>query len=191
MKDRLRSRIKIARRRGAHWVRILDFARLAATGEGRAVLWTRFINRGEVHQTTPFTCENRYPEIFDLAARLKPDAKRILSFGCSTGEELVALRRRFPGSEIVGSEINPRSRRIARRRLATDRGTSVVEPNMVAGTFDVIFAMAVLQREPHRIVEMGVEDLSAFYPFDRFDSAVRGFAQMLLTGGLLCVANAQ
>ena len=160
------------------------------TGEGRGILWTRFMNRDEVHQTTPFTCEDRYPEIFDLAARLAPEAERVLSFGCSTGEELVALRRRFPGSEITGSEINPRSRRIAQRRVAIDRHTSVVGPKMVTGPFDVIFAMAVLQKEPHKIMDMGVKDLSAFYPFERFDSAVRGLAEMLSDGGLLCVANA-
>ena len=115
----------------------------------------------ELHQTTSYTADNRYPELFDLAARLRPDAARILSFGCSTGEELVALRRRFSGAEIVGAEINSRSRRIATRHGAADLNMSVVRPGSDHGRFDLVFALAVLQREPHKIAEMEVDDLSA------------------------------
>jgi SAM-dependent methyltransferase len=154
------------------------------------MLWTRVAHRDEVHQTTPFTCEERYPALFDLAATLAPDATRILSFGCSTGEELAALRRRFPRAEIVGAEINPRSRRIAARRVASDPDAVVVRPHAVQGSFDAIFALAVLQREPHKVAEMGVEDLSAYYPFYRFDAAVRALATALRPDGLFCVTNA-
>jgi SAM-dependent methyltransferase len=190
LKARLRSRIKKSRKRGALWVRLLDVARLAVNAEGRAVLWTRLRHPGEIHQTTPYTCEDRYPELFDLAARLAPAAQRVLSFGCSTGEELIALRRRFPGAELIGAEINPRSRRIAIRKLANDPRAEVLHPNLVQGPFDVVFAMAVLQREPAKIAEMGIMDLSAHYPFERFDSAVGELAEALRAGGLLCVSNA-
>lgn len=171
-------------------MRLLDLTRLLLTAERRSLLWTRLVHGGEVHQTTPYTCEDRYPELFDLAARVAPDARRILSFGCSTGEELVALRRRFPEAEIVGSEINSRSRRIARRRVEEDPRTLVVKHDAVSGMFDVIFALAVLQREPHKIAEMEVVDLSPHYPHQRFDAAACDLARMLKPGGLLCVANA-
>jgi SAM-dependent methyltransferase len=186
----LKPALMAARKRRALWVRVLDLGRTAATGEGRAMLWTRLVHRGDVHQTTPFTREDRYPELFDLAASLAPAATRILSFGCSTGAELVALRRRFPDSEIVGAEINPRSRGIAAARVRNDARTAVVSPGSVAGRFDAIFALAVLQREPHKMSAMGVEDLSAYYPFERFDGAVRWLDRLLVPGGLLCVANA-
>jgi SAM-dependent methyltransferase len=163
---------------------------LLLTSERRSSLWTRIVHRNEVHQTTPYTCADRYPELFDLAASLAPNGARILSFGCSTGEELAALRRRFPDAEIVGAEINPRSRRIAAKRLASDPRIAVVHPASVEGTFDVVFALAVLQREPHKIAEMGVEDLSPYYPHRRFDSAVRDLSRRLRPNGLLCVANA-
>ena len=190
LKAALRSTIKAGRKRGALWVRLLDFARSVATAQSRAVLWTRIVHRGEVHQTTTYTSEERYPALFDFAARLRPDAKRIHSFGCSTGEELISLRRRFPDAEIVGSEINPRCRRIARRRVQDDRRTSVVGPSAIDGKFDIVFALAVLQREPHKIMEMGVRDLNAYYPFSRFDQTVRELGNSLQAGGLLCVANA-
>lgn len=191
LKAALRSTIKAERKRGALWVRLLDMARSIATSEARSVLWTRIVHRDEVHQTTPYTCEERYPALFDLAAMLALDAHRILSFGCSTGEELIALRRRFPNAEIIGAEINPRSRRIAVRRVAKDARTAVVHPRSVQGVFDLVFALAVLQREPHKIVEMAVEDLSPYYPYERFDTAVRELGGALRTGGLLCVMNAQ
>jgi SAM-dependent methyltransferase len=186
----LRSAIKAGRKRGAPWVRLFDVARLALTGEGRGQLWTRLVHHREVHQTTPQTAEDRYPELFDLAARLEPEARRILSFGCSTGEELAALRRRFPSAKIVGAEINGRSRRIAARRFRRDPGVAVVAPSGIEGSFDIVFALAVLQREPHKVAETGIEDLSHHYPFERFDAAARDLVGRLRCGGLLCVTNA-
>ena len=168
---------------------VLDTVRLVATAEGRSRLWTRLVHRNDLHQTTSFTAEDRYPELFDLTSKLMPDARRILSFGCSTGEELLALRRRFPSAEIVGAEINPRSRRLARKRVAGRAGLSV--KRTPDGSFDLIFALAVLQREPHKIAEMEVENLSFFYSFSKFDQAVRGLVARLRPGGLLCVTNCQ
>jgi SAM-dependent methyltransferase len=187
----LRKRIKGARKKGALWVRVLDVLRLVPTGEGRARLWTRIVHRDEIHQATPFTQEDRYPELFDLTATLAPGAQRILSFGCSTGEELEAIRRRFLSAEIVGAEINPRARRIAGRRSNGDARTRVIQPKLIDGTFDVIFALAVFQREPHKIEETETNDISSHYPFDRFDAAVADLVQRLRPGGLLCVSNSQ
>jgi len=84
----IRSAIKAARKRGALWVGLVDVVRLLLTAQGRSVLWTRWAHGRDVHQTTPETAEDRYPELFDLLAELAPTVKRILSFGCSTGEEL-------------------------------------------------------------------------------------------------------
>jgi len=173
------------------WVRFADVARVTATSEGRSVLWTRIAHRRIVHQTTPHTREERYPRLFDLAASLARDSTRILSFGCSTGEELIALRRRFPAADIIGSEINPRSRRIAARRAAADARITVGDASAVEGMFDLIFALAVFQREPRRVKHSGIEDLSSFYPHERFDDGVRGLAGALRPGGFLCIANAQ
>ncbi|HEX5238290.1 MAG TPA: methyltransferase domain-containing protein [Sphingomicrobium sp.] len=184
----LRSKIKAARKRGALWVRLLDIVRLLAIAEGRSRLKTRAIHAREMHQTTSDTWEERYPDLFDLAAELSPDARRILSFGCSTGEELISLRRRFPEAEIVGVEINPRSRRIAAQRIAPDRRASV-HARLPNGDFDIIFVLAVLQREPHKIAEMNVADLTPYYPFEKFDAAVVSLAGRLRTGGLLCMQH--
>lgn len=187
----LRSSIKAARKSGALWVRVLDVARLFPSAEGRARLWTRLRYAGEVHQTTPQTGEERYPELFDLAGSLSPEAERILSFGCSTGEELISLRRRFPNAQIVGAEINPRSRAIATRRVCADTHSIVVAPKGLDGSFDVIFALSVFQREPHKVAETELEDLGEFYPFERFDRGLNKLVEMLRPNGLLCIVNAQ
>jgi SAM-dependent methyltransferase len=161
------------------------------TPEGRGELWTLICHGRDVHQTTSYTAEDRYPELFQMAAMQKPGAKRILSFGCSTGEELVALRIRFPRARIVGVEINLRSRRIARLRSAGDPHTLVMAPTSLTGEFDVIFALAVFQREPVKTEEAGISDLSKTYPFGRFDTAVKSLVARLRPGGLLCVTNSQ
>jgi len=187
----LRSKIKAARERGAWWVSAVDVIRLVKTSDGRARLRTRLVHGDAVHQTSSDTSADRYPQLFDLAAQLIPDAKRILSFGCSTGEELLALRRRFPQAEIVGAEINSRCRRIATGKFIHDPAIEVVPPHSIEGSFDAIFALAVLQREPVKMAEMAVEDLTPFYPFERFDKVVGALVARLRHGGLLCVMHAQ
>jgi len=190
-RETLRSNVKSGRKRDRIWVRLFDAVRLLPSADGRARLWTKMVHSGQVHQTTSHTAEDRYPILFDMAANLAPNAGRILSFGCSTGEELTAIRTRFPAAEIVGVEINPRSRRIAGRRVSADPLISVVAPSAIEGYFDLIFALAVLQREPHKVREMELDSLARFYPFERFDAAVSEFVGRLNQSGLLCVINAQ
>ena len=149
------------------------------------------MHAGAVHQTTTFTSADRYPAIFDLAAVLRPDASRILSFGCSTGEELLTLRQRFAGAEIVGVELNPRCRALAKRRVAADARIRVIPPKALTGSFDIICAMAVFQREPHKITELDVNDLTAIYPFAHFEATLGDLVGRLRSGGLLCIDNAQ
>jgi hypothetical protein len=67
------------------------------------------------HQGPNKTALDRYPEIFAAAAAAAPNARRILSFGCSTGEECVTLANYFPNAQIVGTDINPVNLLKARR----------------------------------------------------------------------------
>lgn len=186
----LKARVGEARRRGAGWVRALDTLRALGSSEGRGLLWTRARHGGRLHQTSGYTEPERYPELFDLCAAMRPGAARILSFGCSTGEELEAIRRRWPEAQIVGAEINPRSRRMAAKRLAHVVNIEVITPEAVDGAFDLIFALAVLQVQPHRVADQGIADLSRIYPFARFDQRVERLAAMLAPPGLLCVMHA-
>jgi hypothetical protein len=188
--ESFKARVRQARARDAWTVRLLDGARALGRPDGRALLWTRLVHGRALHQTSGTSWEDRYPELFELAARLAPDARRILSFGCSSGEELDSLRRRFPDAEIVGAEINPRLRKAARARMAADDKASVIAPGEIRGGFDLIFALAVLQRLPERVARLGIEDLSGSYPFSRFDEAIHALSGHLRSGALLCTMNA-
>lgn len=72
-------------------------------------------------QASHMTKLNRFPKIFESAKRLQPNAKRILSFGCSTGEECITLAELFPDAEIVGIDIDYHSIRHARKNNKCDR----------------------------------------------------------------------
>jgi hypothetical protein len=183
--------MRAARERGSPLVRLLDGVRRLGRAEDRALAWTRIVHGRSIHQTSGTSWPERYPDLFDLAAELAPGAGRILSFGCSSGEELEALRRRFPAAEIIGAEINPRLRRAAASRIAGDGRVTVVPPDSITGSFDIVFALAVLQRLPEQVAKRGVTDLSASYPFERFDAEVARLAARMPPGGLLCVTNAQ
>jgi hypothetical protein len=84
-------------------------------------------------QAASVTRANRYPEIFAFVrSQLGEDFNgRILSFGCSTGEELMTLRAYFPHAPCAASAwrsyqtrawpSNARVRRRKRTNLSTTR----------------------------------------------------------------------
>ena len=65
------------------------------------------------------TKANRYPKIFGFVqARLGAESNvRILSYGCSTGEEVFSIRGYFPRAGIKGIDINAANIAVCRRRL--------------------------------------------------------------------------
>ena len=137
-----------------------------------------------VHQGSGKTGLDRYPEIFSGAATALPDARRILSFGCSTGEECVSLKQYFPRAEIVGTDINPLSVWQARRRHASTRLRFIRTRDRAIssrGPFDVIFCLTVL-RDSRLDKEPSIRDS---YPFERFDERVRFLHSLLRPEGLL------
>ena len=165
-------------------------------GRYRSIVLLKAFNKERVHQTTPDTCMDRYPGIFAACQSYFADRKelRILSYGCSTGEEVVTLRRYFPRAFITGAEINRRSLAICRKREADERIAFVYSrPTIVAqhGPFDAIFCMAVLQRTPFVIEARGITDLKRIYPFEKFDRQVAELDALLAVGGLLIIKNTQ
>jgi SAM-dependent methyltransferase len=161
----------------------------------RALLWDRVFHPERVHQTTPLTWSNRYPLHFARAAAfLGNKPVRVLSFGCSTGEEVITLRQYLPAARIVGAEVNPASLAVCRRRPVDDRITFVRStPVRVrrAGPYDAIFCMAVLQRKPHLVEAEGLQSIRHIYPFAQFDRQLRDLDAVLRPGGLMVVHHAQ
>ncbi len=142
-----------------------------------------------VFQHWPHTEVDRYPQLFDaLAERLSGiEAPRILSFGCSSGEEVRALRQRLPQARITGVDTNPRA--IARARKADADGRYLLAELPPAGEqFDAVLALAVLR---HGDLEaFAPEDCSAVMPFARFAEGVAMLEAALAPGGWLAIFNA-
>jgi len=137
------------------------------------------------HQVPSKTALNRYPEIFAAAAAAAPYARRILSFGCSTGEECVTLADYFPAAQIVGADINPVNLLTAMRR-GGDRIRYVYASDRLLnrfGGFDAVFCMAVL-RTPKQ------DHIAEHYPFERFAERAHYLESLVRPGGLLVIHNA-
>ena len=127
------------------------------------------------HQGPNRTALNRYPEVFAAPA---PDARRILSFGCSTGEECVTLAEYFPKAEIVGADINPVILLQARKHRSDQIRFVYASDRILSGLggFDAIFCMAVLRSAGH-------------YPFEIFEERALFLETLLRPGGLLVIHN--
>lgn len=161
--------------------------------ERRSIVLTKLLDGNRLHQAASSTAMDRYPEIFAACRDFFGDRSdlNLLSFGCSTGEEVLTLRKYFPTAFITGAEINRRSLALCRKRVVDDR-ISFIRPDRGIlwrrAPFDAIFCMAVLQRIPlKRIQGEFPTSLKSIYPFERFDAQVTQFDQLLKKGGLLVV----
>jgi hypothetical protein len=171
-------------------------ARFCVNPEYRSTVLTRLFNARDVHQTTLYTGLNRYPAIFAACQRYFEHRTelRLLSFGCSTGEEVLALRRYFPTAFITGAEINRRCLAYCRRLDVDDRTAFVRSTHdLIAarGPFDGIFCMAVLQRTPEDVERRQLANLTRIYPFEKFDRQLVRFDALLKPGGLLVIHHTQ
>lgn len=145
------------------------------------------LRQGREHlQGATHTEPNRYPELFAACARelARTPAPRILSFGCSTGEEAASLAALLPHAVLVGVDINPWCLRQAAKAHPQFR---FLQPSSAAFAaeppFDAIFAMAVFQRTENRTTDTAVA-LGSF-TFARFEEEVARLDSRLRPGGLL------
>ena len=125
---------------------------------------------------------NRYPEIFARTKELVP-VGRVLSFGCSTGEEVRSLKKINPEWEVHGVERDPESLREA---IAEDpEGTYASDVSLLpCSSYDLVFCMSVLCRWPPVEPE-------PFFPFEDFEEAIALLDSVVAPGGLLVLWNAQ
>ncbi|WP_162148525.1 trans-aconitate 2-methyltransferase [Asticcacaulis sp. AC402] len=113
---------------------------------------------------------------------------RILSFGCSSGEECLDFADVFPRARIVGVDLNAKALQKAQAldhpRVHVMNST---EDNIAAsGPYDIIFAMNVLCLHP---LPPGTETLASAYPFALFESAIQLLDAQLKPGGVLGIYN--
>jgi SAM-dependent methyltransferase len=142
-------------------------------------------------QAHSHTLPNRYPWLFEFAkSQIGDDPRsRLLSFGCSRGDEVFSLREYFRAAEIKGVDIDPRNIKQCLKRSRSEAAVGVTfavastTENESARTFDAIFCLAVLC----------LGDLTATRAvrcdpclrFEDFERIVTDFERCLKPGGLL------
>ena len=166
--------------------------KFVVSGDYRSQLLTRIRNRGRAHQLETTTRFDRYPELFAASSSYfsGQDGIRILSFGCSTGEEVATLGKYFPTAEILGADVNRRSIRICKKRFDDPRLKFALSDSELIGQhapFHAIFCLAVLQRAENWPIH--VTDSSRIYPFESFDRQLTELDQWLAWNGLLVIDN--
>lgn len=171
---------------------------LLAGGELRDAAVARILRPRNLFQPYTTTEAERYPEELARVADELPagrrEAPRILSFGCSSGEELLTLATRFPGARITGIDINPLAVRRARRRVAEAglaQRVTVLRASDASGqpeaAYDVVLALAVLR---HGWLNDGPETCTEHLRFADFDRTVTGLCRTLRPGGLFVIRHA-
>jgi SAM-dependent methyltransferase len=161
----------------------------------RNLMWLRLLPPTGAFQPFNDTRADRYPKIFRFVqSALGTSSKiRILSYGCSTGEEVFSLRNYFPHAAIRGIDINAANIAVCRRRLKEKPDAAIsfefassteAEP---AAAYDAIFAMAVLRHG--NLGLLGVTRCDHLIRFDEFARAVEDFSRCLKPGGLLVIRH--
>lgn len=119
----------------------------------------------------------------------KPNRElRILSFGCSIGDEIGTLRVAFPNSRIFGCDTNLSVLEICRKTFRDFPGVEFfasINHNIAQnGPYDLIVASAVLCLNP------SPADYANVFPFSKFDDIVSFFDENLADNGILIISNA-
>ena len=173
--------------------------RLASDRSYRNIMWLYWMRPKAAFQPVNDTRPDRYPAIFGFV-QAALDARpvsggpiAILSFGCSTGEEVFTLRRYFPAARIKGLDINPANIAICEQRLA-ERGDSRIAfaraestRGEADGAYDAVFCMAVLRHGS--LGDPNITRCDHLLRFEDFENAVADFSRCLRSGGLLAMAH--
>jgi SAM-dependent methyltransferase len=146
-------------------------------------------------QPSAVTFPDRYPDLFSYIQDQLANAAQpyILSYGCSTGEEVFALRHYFPNGKIKGIDINPRLIRQCQRQLSKTPVSNVEfavadsPANEPTSRYDAVFCMAVLR---HGILGATMPDrCDAHIRFDDVAALVNDLARCIKPGGFLVIKH--
>lgn len=137
------------------------------------------------NQISTFTNYNRYPDIFKEISNITPSTNKILSFGCSTGEECETLQELyFPNVNIVGLDINKKiinNNNIKKNKYKNIEYYSDIKD--ISGNFDLIVANSVMCIWP--------EQYNNIYKFETFEKTLKVIDSLLNKNGYLCIYNSK
>jgi hypothetical protein len=148
------------------------------------------------HQIYTYTAKDRYPELFGECKKYFLDIQsnpspKLLSFGCSTGEEVFTLGEYMPFASIIGVDINQwcinrcEKKNVHQKYFFYNRNSKKFD-NL--NDLDAIFCMAVLQRTENRTSANNSRAIE--YTFSKFDSEVLVLHHKLKVGGLFIIDEA-
>ncbi|WP_162150359.1 class I SAM-dependent methyltransferase [Asticcacaulis sp. AC460] len=113
---------------------------------------------------------------------------RILSFGCSSGEECLDAADVFPNAIIKGVDLDEKALQkasaISHDRISIEEST--YEAVFSGGPYDLILAMSVFCRFPLREEVVNIKDV---YGFGKFVDEINLLHDVLKPGGILCIYN--
>jgi len=144
------------------------------------------------HQYNNTTYINRYPLIFNRVKEINKNQVdlKIVSFGCSTGEECYTLLEYFPNAKVVGVDINPLNLKLAKEKYANSPAISFLHSDVFLKNnqeqYDIIFCMSVLCRWEDT---KNINNCSKVYPFDMFESVVTKIDKKLKREGQMIIYN--
>lgn len=145
------------------------------------------------YQVSTFTKEDRYPFLFRYCAQYLQQfvAPKILSFGCSTGEEVRTLGRYLPNAFIIGIDIN---KWCIKQCNKNNRKTNFFFYHRLSKEFktldslDAVFCMAVFQRTENRTNKNNTT--ASGFNFELFEKELILLDSKLKVGGLLIIDHA-
>lgn len=138
------------------------------------------------HQDKTNTGINRYPEIFKFCFDINPNPFNILSYGCSSGEEVETLAMFFGTSNIYGVDINEDMINQTRLKFKYINRIKTSKEIIKEVKYDFIFCMSVLCRWPDT---EKIEDCSNTYNFEKFNTTLNDLDKQLMIGGYLVIYN--
>lgn len=111
---------------------------------------------------------------------------KILSFGCSVGDEIASMRWVFPDADIVGCDIDPAVTDAAARSVGHLAAIIRSDEHELSarGPYDLILACSVLCLNPQP------RDFFSRFPPSKFDETLSFLDGILRSGGLLAITNA-
>ncbi len=167
--------------------------KLVLDGRLRSETFYRKIHSHYHHQNSTYTITNRYPLLFSACTRYflnfkNNPAPKILSFGCSTGEEVFTLGEYMPLATIIGIDANHwcinqcHKKNHKEKYFFYNRKSKKFTESK---DYDAIFCMAVLQNSINRISTDN--NIAVHYTFSKFEKEVSILHQKLKVGGLFII----
>ncbi|MDD4921041.1 MAG: class I SAM-dependent methyltransferase [Bacteroidales bacterium] len=141
-------------------------------------------------QRSVFTVPNRYPLLFRACADylVSVEQPRIMSFGCSTGEEVFFVGEYIRNASIMGVDINRWCLKQCLKKyhnpkyIFVHRFSKELER---ASDFDAIFCLAVFQRTENRTNQRNYN--ARGFIFRHFEHEITMLDMKLRLGGLLVI----